>query len=85
MKVENYDSKPHSPSITTNIEVVAFTTPLYSTFVDESAMALYFLLDYLIGPSTRLNTYSNVEFRSMLSPAQSLLVNPTSSKPDFAL
>ena len=42
--------------------LIAFTTPLYSAFVDESAMALDFLLDQLIGPSTSMNTYPDVDF-----------------------
>ena len=47
MTVEVSDSKPHSPSIPYNHKhlVAAFATPLYSDSVDESDMALYFLLE----------------------------------------
>ena len=62
--VEKYYSKPHSPSIPCNHKhrVVAFTTPLYYAYVDESAMALCFLFDQLIGPYASMNTYPDVEF-----------------------
>ena len=47
MTVEVSDSIPYSPSIPCNHKhwVASLTTPLYSTSVDESAMALCFLLD----------------------------------------
>ena len=85
--VEKYYSKPHSPTIPCNHKhrVVAFTTPLYAASVYESAMELYFLLDQLIGPYSRMNKYPDVDFQYVFSPAQPLSVNPTSSKSDFAL
>ena len=87
MTIENSDLKQHSPSIPCNHKhwAVAFTTPLYSTSLDESVMALCFLLNQLIGPSTRMNTYPKVYFQFVFSPTQSLSVNPTSSKSDFSL
>ena len=87
MVVEYSDSKPHSPSIPYNHKhlVAAFATPLYSASVDESAMELFFLLDQLIGAYASMKKNPEVDFRSVLSPSQSLSVNPTSFKSDFAL
>ena len=87
MTVEVFDSILHSPSIPSNHKnwVATFTNPLYYAYVDESAMELCFLLDQLIGPYESMNTYPEVDFQYVLWPAQSLPVNPTSSKSYFAL
>ena len=85
--VEKSDSKPHSPSNPCNHKhwVVAFTTPLYSASIDERAMALYFLLDQLISTFACMNTYPDLYFWSVLSPSQSLSVNPIKSRSDLTL
>ena len=77
MTIEYSDSKRHSPSILCNHKhlVDPFTTPLYSASIDESYMALYFLLDQLIGYFARMNTYHEVDFQSLLSSAQLLSIN----------
>ena len=53
-------------------QISSNATHLYFAYVDESAMELCFLLDQLIGPSASMNTYPDLDFLSMLSPAQSL-------------
>ena len=84
--VEVLDSIPNSLSIPYNHKhwVVAFTTPMYSAYVDESEIALCILIEQLIGPSASINIYLEFDFLSILSPSQSESVKPTNSRIDCA-
>ena len=48
----------------------AFTAPRYLASTEDSAMATCFLLDQQMGPPPNMNTYPEVEFRSIESPTQ---------------
>ena len=62
----------------------AFIAPLYLASTEECAMAAYFLLDQKMGPPPNINTYPEVDFRSVESPAQSESVYPTNSSSESA-
>ena len=40
----------------------AFTTPRYSAFAEDNAMAAYFLLDQKMGPPPNMKTYLEIDF-----------------------
>ena len=62
----------------------AFTAPLYSTYAEDNGMEAFFFLDQKMGPPPNMNTYLEVEFRSMESHAQSESVKPTNSSSESA-
>jgi hypothetical protein len=55
------------------------TTPLYSASGEDKTMVDYFLLDQQIGLDPKLRVYPDVEFLSVLSPAQSESMKPMRS------
>ena len=64
--------------------VAAFTAPLYSTSYEEREIMCYLLLEKKMGPLESMNTKLEVEFMSLVSPAQSESENPTSSSGELA-
>ena len=45
-----------------------FIAPRYSTFAEDKAMAACFLLYQQMGPPPNMNTYPEVDYRSIESP-----------------
>ena len=64
--------------------IQAFTSPRYSASAEDNAMTAYFLLDQQMGTPPNMNTYLEVDFQSIESPAQLEYLYPTRSSSDSA-